>query len=140
VTSQSPTASPALSPIADLSDTLLAWASGTEVDLARRLAEVEVFVDLDITGDELERITTFYGTFLSRQIAAGGDEAALLATCPALTATTLLFRAARLNVVDELPAEFWSGLGLTPTPERIALVDADHYAGLLTGSNCTAAP
>jgi hypothetical protein len=134
VTSQSPTASPALSPIADLSDTLLAWASGTEVDLARRLAEVEVFVDLDITGDELERITTFYGTFLSRQIAAGGDEAALLATCPALTATTLLFRAARLNVVDELPAEFWSGLGLTPTPERIALVDADHYAGLLTAA------
>jgi hypothetical protein len=134
VTSQSPTDSPAIppSPIADLADTLLAWASGTEVDLARRLGETEVFVDLDITGDELERITTFYGTFLSRQIAAGGDEAALLATCPALTATTLLFRAARLNVVDELPAEFWSGLGLRPTDDRIALVAPEQYAELLT--------
>ncbi|CUU66927.1 hypothetical protein [Corynebacterium variabile] len=126
------------SPIADLSDSLLAWASSTEVDLARRLGELPgdpaIFVRLDINGDELERLTTFYGTFLSRQIAAGGDEAALLATCPALTACTLLFRAARLNTVAELSAEFWSGLGLEPTPERIALVGPDTYADLLTAA------
>ncbi|WP_297005532.1 hypothetical protein [uncultured Corynebacterium sp.] len=126
------------SPIADLSDSLLAWASSTEVDLARRLGELSgdpsIFVRLDITGDELERLTTFYGTFLSRQIDAGGDEAALLATCPALTASTLLFRAARLNTVAELSAEFWSGLGLEPTPERVALIGPDTYAGLLTAA------
>lgn len=108
------------------------------MDLARRLGELPgdpaIFVRLDINGDELERLTTFYGTFLSRQIAAGGDEAALLATCPALTACTLLFRAARLNTVAELSAEFWSGLGLEPTPERIALVGPDTYADLLTAA------
>ncbi|AGP31037.1 hypothetical protein [Corynebacterium terpenotabidum] len=124
------------SPIADLSDSLLAWASSTELDLARRLGELPgdpaIFVRLDITGDELERLTTFYGTFLSRQIAAGGDEAALLATCPALTATTLLFRAARLNTVEELSAEFWSGLGLAPTADRLVLVAPEKYTEILT--------
>ncbi|MGP5929126.1 hypothetical protein [Corynebacterium glyciniphilum] len=127
------TSSPAQGPIADLSDNLLAWASSTEIDLSRRLGELSgdpaVFVDLDITGDELERITIFFGEFLSRQIRAGADEDALLRTCPALTATTLLFRAARLNVVGELESEFWTGLGLEPTDPRVALID---YAEILT--------
>lgn len=131
---------PAPSPIADLSDNLLAWASSTEIELARRLGALGgdsggadgtpgVFVDLDISGDELERLTIFYGTFLTRQINAGADEDALLRTCPALTATTLLFRAARLNDVGELDSEFWSGLGIEPTDARVALVD---YAEILT--------
>ncbi|MGN0094824.1 MAG: hypothetical protein ACI38U_02065 [Corynebacterium sp.] len=129
----SPAQSPAQGPIADLSDNLLAWASSTEIDLSRRLGELSgdpaVFVDLDITGDELERITIFFGEFLSRQIRAGADEDALLRTCPALTATTLLFRAARLNVVGELESEFWTGLGLEPTDARVSLID---YAEILT--------
>ncbi|WP_420099923.1 hypothetical protein [Corynebacterium sp.] len=129
----SPAQSPAQGPIADLSDNLLAWASSTEVDLARRLSELDgdpaVFVDLDTTGDELERITIFFGEFLSRQIRAGADEDALLRTCPALTATTLVFRAARLNVVGELESEFWTGLGLEPTDARVALID---YGEILT--------
>ncbi|MCJ7859429.1 hypothetical protein [Corynebacterium kalidii] len=129
----SPAQSPTQGPIADLSDNLLAWASSTEIEFARRLGELDgdpaVFVDLDITGDELERITTFFGEFLSRQIRAGADEDALLRTCPALTATTLIFRAARLNVVGELESEFWSGLGLEPTESRVALID---YAEILT--------
>jgi hypothetical protein len=129
----SPAQSPTQGPIADLSDNLLAWASSTEIEFARRLGELggdpAVFVDLDITGDELERITIFFGEFLSRQIRAGADEDALLRTCPALTATTLIFRAARLNVVGELESEFWSGLGLEPTEQRVALID---YAEILT--------
>lgn len=129
----SPAQSPTQGPIADLSDNLLAWASSTEIDLSRRLGELSgdpaVFVDLDITGDELERITIFFGEFLSRQIRAGADEDPLLRTCPALTATTLLFRAARLNVVGELESEFWTGLGLEPTDPRVALID---YAEILT--------
>lgn len=129
----SPAQSPTQGPIADLSDNLLAWASSTEIDLSRRLGELSgdpaVFVDLDITGDELERITIFFGEFLSRQIRAGADEDALLRTCPALTATTLLFRAARLNVVGELASEFWTGLGLEPTDARVSLID---YAEILT--------
>ncbi|MDN5718724.1 MAG: hypothetical protein ACTH2Y_01440 [Corynebacterium sp.] len=127
------TPTPADSPIADLSDNLLAWASSTEIELARRLGELSgdpaVFVDLDITGDELERLTIFYGEFLSRQIRAGAGEDALLRTCPALTASTLIFRAARLNVVGELESEFWTGLGIEPTPERVSLID---YAEILT--------
>lgn len=129
----SPAQSPTQGPIADLSDNLLAWASSTEIDLSRRLGELSgdpaVFVDLDITGDELERITIFFGEFLSRQIRAGADEDALLRTCPALTATTLLFRAARLNVVGELESEFWTGLGLEPTDARVSLIG---YAEILT--------
>ena len=130
------------SPIADLSDNLLAWASSAELDLAGRLGQLPageaedpaesptpaVFVDLDITGDELERVTTYFGTFLSRQITAGAKEDDLLQMCPALTATTLLFRAARLNVVGELESEFWSGLGLEPTAERVGLID---FRGIL---------
>lgn len=127
------TQTPADSPIADLSDSLLAWASSAEIELAGRLGDLRgdpaVFVDLDITGDELERITIFFGTFLSRQISAGADEDALLRTCPALAATTLLFRAARLNDVGELDSEFWSGLGIEPTATRVALID---YAEILT--------
>ncbi|RRQ16660.1 hypothetical protein [Corynebacterium bovis] len=113
----------AQSPIADLNDTLLAWASSTEARLAGLLREVEVFVDLDISGDDVERLTTFYGTFLSRQIAAGGSEEALIEACPALTATTLIARAARLNQVGELGREYWAGLGLEPDARRTGLLD-----------------
>lgn len=121
------------SPIADASDTLLTWASTTEAELATRLASVEYFVDVDYSGDELERFTRFYGTFLGRQIAAGAQESALLSVCPALTATTLLGRAARLNEVQELAREYWAGLELDPTPDRVALIEG-RFAAILSAA------
>ena len=118
------------SPIADLNDTLLAWASSAEAELATKLKDVQLFVELDITGDELERLTRFYGTFLSRQITAGADDAALLQTCPALTAAVLISRAAKLNEVPQVAAEFWAGLGLETTEDRVALIEG-HFAEIL---------
>ncbi|WP_312588069.1 hypothetical protein [Corynebacterium dentalis] len=121
------------SPIADVNDTLLPWASTAEAALAARLHDVELFVDLDIAGDQLERYSRFFGTFLSRQLAAGADPAALLAACPALTATALITRAARFNRVGELPREFWAGLGLEPTDERLTCVEG-RFAEILSAA------
>lgn len=121
------------SPISDLQDSLLPWASSTEATLAGKLADVELFVELDIDGDELERTSRFFGTFIQRQVAAGSTEEALLQACPALTIATLLSRAARFNEVSELPAEYWYGLGLEPTPTRTQLIDG-RFAELLTNA------
>ena len=121
------------SPISDLQDSLLPWASTTEATLAGKLADVELFVELDIDGDELERLTRFYGTFIARQVAAGSTEKSLLEACPALTIATLLSRAARFNEVSELPAEYWYGLGLEPTPTRTQLIEG-RFAELLSAA------
>lgn len=121
------------SPISDLQDSLLPWASSTEAALAGKLAEVELFVELDIDGDELERLSRFFGTFIARQVAAGSTEEALLQACPALTIATLLSRAARFNEVSELPAEYWYGLGLEPTPTRTQLIEG-RFAELLSAA------
>lgn len=121
------------SPIADLNDSLLPWASTTEAQLASQFKNVRLFVEIDITGDELERLTRFYGTFLSRQISEGSTAEALLEACPALTVSTLLARAAQLNEISELPSEYWFGLGIEPTAERIALIDG-RYKELLAAA------
>ena len=121
------------SPIADLNDTLLPWASTAEATLAARIRDVELFVDLDVNGDQLERYSRFFGTFLSRQLAAGSTPQALLAACPALTATALLTRAARFNRVGELPREFWAGLGLEPTPDRVACIEG-QFGNILSAA------
>lgn len=102
--------------------------------MAAALQRVELFVDLEITGDELERMTRFYGTFLARQIAAGSTAQALFQICPALTVTTLLARAARLNDLTALSTEYFTGLGLAASAEHIALIDG-HVAELLAAAN-----
>ncbi|WP_282939696.1 hypothetical protein [Corynebacterium auriscanis] len=133
------------SPIADLQDTLLPWASTTEARLESEFAETQLFVELDINGDELERMTRFFGTFISRQVEAGSSESALLEACPALTAATLLSRAARFHQVGELSSEYWFGLGLEPTPARRKLIDGRYRdilaaAGLNTFDEVTGGP
>ena len=129
----STSAAPTTSPISDMQDSLLPWASSTEATLAGKLADVELFVELDIDGDELERTSRFFGTFIARQVAAGSTEEALLQACPALTIATLLSRAARFNEVSELPAEYWYGLGLEPTPTRTQLIEG-RFAELLSAA------
>jgi hypothetical protein len=126
-------AAPTTSPISDMQDSLLPWASSTEAALAGKLADVELFVELDIDGDELERTSRFFGTFIARQVAAGSTEEALLQACPALTIATLLSRAARFHEVSELPAEYWYGLGLEPTPTRTQLIEG-RFGELLSAA------
>ena len=63
-------AAPTTSPISDMQDSLLPWASSTEAALAGKLADVELFVELDIDGAELEGTSRFFGTFIARQVAA----------------------------------------------------------------------
>ncbi|AEI09645.1 hypothetical protein CRES_1290 [Corynebacterium resistens DSM 45100] len=133
------------SPIADLQDTLLPWASTTEARLESEFAEAQLFVELDINGDELERMTRFFGTFISRQVQAGSSESALLEACPAITAATLISRAARFNEVGELGSEYWFGLGLEPTPARRKLIEGRYReileaAGLNTFDEVTGGP
>ncbi|WJZ03051.1 hypothetical protein [Corynebacterium freiburgense] len=109
-----------MSGIADLTDSLLGWASQTELTLNQRFADVPLFVQAGLAGDELERIDRFYGTFLSRQLAAGADLEALVRDTPALAVTTLVARAARMIDPSNFYAEYAEGLELRATPEWIA--------------------
>lgn len=52
-------------PIADMTDSLLGWASKVELELAQQLAQVDSVADLNFSSDSLERIERFYGLFLS---------------------------------------------------------------------------
>lgn len=98
--------------IADMTDSLLGWASQTELDLSQRLAGVDYFPQTQLRSDELERLSRFYGIFLSRQLAAGSDLDSLLEICPALTVTTLIARASRVVDPAEVFTEYLAGLGL----------------------------
>ncbi|ALC06252.1 hypothetical protein CDES_09305 [Corynebacterium deserti GIMN1.010] len=98
--------------IADMTDSLLGWASQTELDLNQRLAGVEYFPQVQLRSDELERIHRFYGTFLARQLAAGANIADLFEMTPCLTVATLVTRASRLSNPSDFFGEYFGGLGL----------------------------
>ena len=100
--------------IADFNDSLLGWASQTELELTQRLAGVEYFAQAQLRSDELERIDRFYGTFLSRQLAAGADITELLDMTPGLTVASLVSRAARVVDPQDFFTEYFGGLGLEP--------------------------
>ena len=122
-------------PIADLNDSLLGWATQTELTVAQRLSDVEYFADAGIASDELERIERFYGTFLSRQLAAGSTFADLMEITPALASATLVARASRVVDPESFVAEYLGGLELAADPEWSAAiaergVDTLRAAGL----------
>lgn len=134
-------------PIADLTDSLLGWASQTELELAQRLQAETLVINVDLRDDELERIERLYGIFLTRQLVAGADLKALLGVSPALTITTLVGRARRVVDTDNFIAEYLGGLGLSPESQAVvggvdvaqvlaevapaAFVSLDLYAGLV---------
>lgn len=122
----------AATPFADPTDTLLGWASKSELTLAEDMAQHAWFPQIGLTDDQLERTERLYGIFLARQIAAGASLAALLEVTPALAVTTLIARAGRLRAVGELGQEYLAGLGLSPSPESTALV-TEFAAGRLDG-------
>ncbi|WP_080794209.1 hypothetical protein [Corynebacterium pacaense] len=109
--------------IADFNDSLLGWASQTELKLSQRLAAVEFFPQAGLRSDELERIDRFYGTFLSRQLAAGAELPDLLEMTPALTVATLVSRASKIVDPSDFLNEYLGGLGL----------GAEHAATLAAG-------
>ncbi len=106
-------------PIADLTDSLLGWASQTELELAQRLQSETLVINVDLRDDELERIERLYGIFLTRQLVAGADLNALLGVSPALTVTTLVGRARRVVNTDNFIAEYFGGLGLSPESQEV---------------------
>ncbi len=105
-----------MTPFADISDSLLVWASQRELELAEQLSFVDYFPDANIDADELEKITRFYGAFINRQIAAGAHLEELLAITPATAVTTVCGRASRLVDPTHLAEEYLAGLGLTALP------------------------
>ncbi|ALF57739.1 hypothetical protein AN902_06375 [Corynebacterium pseudotuberculosis] len=106
-------------PIADLTDSLLGWASQTELELAQRLQSETLVINVDLRDDELERIERLYGIFLTRQLVAGADLNALLGVSPALTVTTLVGWARRVVNTDNFIAEYFGGLGLSPESQEV---------------------
>lgn len=121
---------PQATPFADLNDSLLLWASQTELAVSQRLSGHDWFPESGYNSDELEAIDRFFGTFLARQVAAGARLPELLDITPALAVATLVSRAARVLDPEELFTEYLVGLGLEARSEWI-----DHLrtatAGLL---------
>ncbi len=109
-------------PIADLNDSLLGWASQTELELSQQLSDCTIVADLHLASDELERIERLYGIFLSRQLAAGASLAPLLLISPALTLTTLVDRAFKLVDAPRFAQEYAAGLGIDADIDLAALL------------------
>ncbi|MGP6172882.1 hypothetical protein [Corynebacterium sp. A21] len=95
-----------------MTDSLLGWASQTELKLTQRLAENPYFPETGFNTDELERLDRLFGTFLSRQVSAGANLADLLEITPAMTVSTLVSRASRMLDRDGFFQEYLVGLGL----------------------------
>ena len=98
--------------IADSADPLLGWASTTELELSRQLSDLDFAVEVNLSGDELERLDRFWGRFVTRQISAGAELSAVLEACPAIVATTLVGRAGRIADLSNFDSEYWAGLGV----------------------------
>lgn len=119
------------SPIADPNDSLLGWASQTELQLAGRLKDIGWFTDSGLGHDECEAIEKFYGTFLGRQLDFGADFATLISSTPALTSTTLVYRASRMVEPDNLFTEYFGGLGIGGTEGANEDFLRENIAGLM---------
>ncbi|PRQ12537.1 hypothetical protein C1Y63_00290 [Corynebacterium sp. 13CS0277] len=101
------------SPIADPTDSLLGWASNTEIALQQTFAGVSYVSDARLANDTCELYERFLGIFVSRQLAAGGDFSALLRLVPALFSAVLTYRAGRLVDPHQFGAEVLAGLGVS---------------------------
>lgn len=119
-------------PFKDMTDSLLGWASSAELTVGETLASHSFFPAAGWSPDQLERYERFFGLFLSRQLAAGANLGELLAVTPALTATTMIARAARMVGHDCFFAEYLAGLGVEASPEWVADAEAQATPALQT--------
>lgn len=114
----------AVGPIADPTDSLLGWASQTEISLATALTNAPLAQVLcSATADHMERTDCLFGSFLRRQLAAGGQLDALVSVAPTLTAATLVARAVRTISPDSFLDEYLGGLNINP--ESFSLTTAE---------------
>lgn len=109
-------------PIADMTDSLLGWASKIELELAQQLAQVDSVAELNFSSDSLERIERFYGLFLSRQLKAGASLENLVGITRALATFTMTTRAGRLTDFSNFAAEYAGGLGLDVPEDEVVEV------------------
>lgn len=116
-------------PFADPTDTLLGWASRSELTFGEAMAAHPWFPAAGYTDDQLERTERLYGTFLARQVAAGAELSDLLGVTPSLACATLIARAGRLREPDALAGEYVAGLGLEGTEGQEKLI-AEFADGL----------
>lgn len=91
---------------------LLTWITHTELELQQRLKDVQLVHQLNLASDQHERLETFYGVFLTQQLAAGQTLEHLTSIHPALTAVTLSWRAANLIEAENFEQEYLAGLRL----------------------------
>ena len=126
------------SPIADPNDSLLGWASQTELRLASTLKDNDWFTEAGLGHDECEAIEKFYGTFLGRQLDFGADFGVLVSSTPALTVTTLVYRASRMVDPDSLFTEYFGGLGIVGTEGASEEYLRENIADLITKVGLTA--
>lgn len=122
-------------PIADMTDSLLGWASKIELELAQRLEEAESVAELSLSSDYLERVERFYGMFLRRQLAAGATLEGLLGITRALATFTMTTRAGRLVDFDTFAAEYAGGLGIQATESDVLaqIVETAKHANATWG-------
>lgn len=109
-------------PFADSTDTLLGWASKSELNFGQLLSENPWFPQAGLTDDQLERTERLYGIFLARQIAAGADLSSLFEVTPALACVTMIARAGRLRDPGHAGEEYLAGLGLDHGADNVAAV------------------
>ncbi|KQB85294.1 hypothetical protein [Corynebacterium oculi] len=117
-------------PFADMTDSLLGWASQGELRLAETFAQHPYFPEAGLSSDEMERYDRLFGLFLSRQVTAGADLPSLWEVTPVMTSVTLIFRASRLVDRAEFYTEYFAGLGLSATEDWVAALDRE-VPGLL---------
>lgn len=111
-------------PIKDLTDSLLGWATQSELELSQKLSHdtISIVASVDLSSDELEKIEKLYGIFLSRQLKAGGDLSALVGLSPATFITTMVGRATKMVDPETFTAEYLGGLQLAA--EYIPQIDS----------------
>ncbi|MDY6050115.1 MAG: hypothetical protein SPI77_06125 [Corynebacterium sp.] len=104
--------------LADPADSLVGWVMSSELQLRTQLSlpTVTWVGELPVNHDELEQMEYFWGTFLARQVDFGATVSDLLAAYPALTMTTLVFRASRMisavTDAEEFVREYCAGVSV----------------------------
>ena len=91
---------------------MLGWISTAELDTSAALRDVQLAVEADLCGAELERLDCFLGRFVARQLTAGADAWEIVKACPHLFAMTMVGRAGRLADIHSFHTEYWAGLGI----------------------------